>query len=98
MADAYVLRDVIAKLSKGKALSYTEFDFVKQALVKDKKGHAHWKSSPCVWECSNCSFWIDRYVGFVGLEPKQYFRPIEFIRQFHYCPRCGCIMEDTYEE
>ena len=98
MADACILNGVIEKLSKGKALSYAEFDFVRQALVKEKKTHAHWKSYPCVWECSNCKFWVDRYMGFVGLDNKQYFRPIEFIKHLHYCPKCGSIMEDTYGE
>ena len=99
MYNVYTLQDVINKLSKGRALSYNEFDFVRQALVKDKKTHAHWNSHPCVWECSNCVFWIDRYMGFVGIEePKQYYRPLEFIKHFHYCPKCGSVMEDTYGE
>lgn len=78
---------IMGKVDRNKKLTNEELDIVHHALIKDKRGHARWKEYPCVWECTGCKFWIDKY-----LTP-ELTRPDNFIKHFKYCPRCGCKME-----
>lgn len=77
----------LGKIERGKKLTSEEYALVSRALTKDKRRHAVWKKYPCVWECSNCKFWVDRYCS------PDFSYPDDYIKNYRYCPHCGAEME-----
>lgn len=53
---------------------------------KEKHKRSYWIVYPCVWECANCHFWIDKYIN------SDFSFSDTHIKNFKWCPCCGAEM------